>query len=234
MWWGSSIRRRADRRWPGSTYARRCCYGCQVRRSRTSTSLRHSDTPGAPVLQGPGAPTGSGYACGMIGPTMPPHVWTKLDGCGSSTLVSRSTCSGSTQGRLIRALGSKMKDCERSGLRSRNSSHRSCHCSVNRRKRKPAVGREGYVLNFVVMRHRRAGELGGLPVPIANLPTLMAGEPIASVGAETNREQAPEVARMRQWLRQRAARFQAPNLSGILDERHCREEPAFGRNRSAR
>ena len=48
--------------------------------------------------------------------------------------------------------------------------------TTHRRQRKPPVGRDGHVLDFVVMGHGRAGERAGLPVPVANLTILVAGE----------------------------------------------------------
>src|SRR5262245_15115253 len=84
-------------------------------------------------------------------------------------------------------------------------------------------------MRFVVMGHRRTGELAGLPVPVAILPVLVTGEEVSSVGAETNGKQAPEVARMRQGRRQGAPCRQVPDLNVILNECRGREQPAVSR-----
>src|SRR4029450_4432226 len=84
-------------------------------------------------------------------------------------------------------------------------------------------------MRLVVMRHRRTGELAGLPVPVAILPILVAGEKASAAGAQTNRKQAPVVARMRQGRRQGAPCRQVPDLNVILDKAHGREQPAVSR-----
>src|SRR6516164_4782837 len=68
--------------------------------------------------------------------------------------------------------------------------------TTNRRQGKVPVGRDGHIKSFVGMHHGRAGELTGSPVPVANLPILVAGKKILSVGTETNGEQAPRITRM--------------------------------------
>jgi len=52
---------------------------------------------------------------------------------------------------------------------------------------------------------------------------------VSPVWAEPDREQAPEVAGVRQWRRESAACLQVPDLDDVLDEPDRGEEPTIGR-----